>query len=388
MENVLLVRYSEIHLKGRNRPFFEKRLENNVLAAALSVCPCALARDRGRYLVEDYDAGREEELLRAVLRVFGVHSASPAAVCAPDMDAIVATALETVRKERPGGGSFKVEARRADKRFPVESPEIARLVGGAILHSVPGTKVDVHAPSWTLNVEVRDRAYVYTRLEAGPGGMPVGTGGKVTLLLSGGIDSPVAGWMLARRGVELEAVYFDSPPHTSERAKRKVEQLCETLSRYCGGIRLHVVRFTEIQEAIYTKCHPEYMTILMRRFMMRIAERIAGKTGCGALATGEDLGQVASQTMQSIAATNAVCALPVFRPLIAFDKAEIVEKARAIGTYEISILPYEDCCTVFVPKHPVTRPRLGDVEKAESVLDVEAMCEQAMERIEIITIGG
>ena len=217
--------------------------------------------------------------------------------------------------------------------------------------------------------------------------MPVGTGGKVALLLSGGIDSPVAGYMLARRGVELEAVYFDSPPHTSERARRKVVDLCETLSGFCGPIRLHVVRFTEIQEIIYTQCNPEYLTILMRRFMMRIANRIAEQCGCEAMATGENLGQVASQTIQSIAATNAVCEMPVFRPLIAFDKAEIIDKARRIGTYEISILPYEDCCTVFVPRHPATRPRLADVEKAEAVLDIEAMCAEAMQRVEVVKVG-
>ena len=388
MSNVLLVRYAEIHLKGQNRPFFEKLLVQNVMKAALKVCPCGIIRDRGRFFLVDYDEARGEELLAAVVRVFGVHSASPAVVCEPTMEVITHTALALVKRERPGGGSFKVDARRADKSFPLESPELARQLGGAVLRANPSVTVDVHSPSWRLWVEVRDRAYLYTRFIDGPGGMPVGTGGKVALLLSGGIDSPVAGYMLARRGVELEAVYFDSPPHTSERARRKVVALCETLAGYCGPIKLHVVRFTEIQEAIYTQCHPEYLTILMRRFMMRIAARIAESRGCEALATGENLGQVASQTLQSIAATTAVCPMPVFRPLIAFDKAEIIDKARQIGTYEISILPYEDCCTVFVPRHPVTRPRLNDVEKAEAVLDVDAMCGEAMQRVDVVAVGG
>jgi thiamine biosynthesis protein ThiI len=384
MGTVLLVRYAEIHLKGRNRPFFESMLEKNILAAARAICPCELVRDRGRFFVVDYDEAHADELLSAVLKVFGVHSASPATICAANMDDITSTALAIARTEQPQGGSFKVEARRADKSFPLESPQIARELGGVLFHALPNVTVDVHNPSWTLSVEIRDQAYIYTRFLDGPGGMPVGTGGKVALLLSGGIDSPVAGYMLSRRGVELEAVYFDSPPHTSERAKRKVVQLCEVLSKYCGPVRLHVVRFTEIQEAIYTRCHPEFLTIIMRRFMMRIAEAIAKQTGCEALATGEDLGQVASQTIQSIAATNAVCALPVFRPLIAFDKAEIVDKARQIGTFEISILPYEDCCTVFVPKHPVTRPKLYDVEQTEGVLDIQKMCEEALGNTEII----
>ncbi len=384
MSTVLLVRYAEIHLKGQNRPFFEKLLVQNVMKAAQAVCPCGIIRDRGRFILVDYDEEKGEELLAAVVRVFGVHSASPAVVCEPTMERIVDTALELVKQERPGGGSFKVDARRADKSFPLESPELARQLGGMVLRANPAISVDVHNPAWRLYVEVRDSAYLYTRFVDGPGGMPVGTGGRVALLLSGGIDSPVAGYMLARRGVELEAIYFDSPPHTSDRARRKVVDLCETLSGFCGPIRLHVVRFTEIQETIYTQCNPEYLTILMRRFMMRIANRIAAQCGCEAMATGENLGQVASQTIQSIAATNAVCVMPVFRPLIAFDKVEIIDKARQIGTYEISILPYEDCCTVFVPKHPATRPRLSDVEKAEAVLDIEAMCAEALQRVEVI----
>lgn len=388
MPNVLLIRYAEIHLKGQNRPFFEKQLVQNIMKAALAVCPCGIVRDQGRFLIVDYDPEMEERLLAAVNRVFGVHSASPAVLCEPNLETIIQTAQTLVKKERPSGGAFKVDARRADKQFPLTSPELARQVGGAVLRNTPGLTVDVHNPLWKLYVEVRDSAYLYTRFLDGPGGMPVGTGGKVALLLSGGIDSPVAGWMMARRGVELEAVYFDSPPHTSERARRKVVDLCGALAGCCGGIKLHVVRFTEIQEAIYTKCHPEFLTILMRRFMMRIAELIAAQNGCEALVTGENLGQVASQTLQSMAATNIVCTMPVFRPLISFDKSEIIDRARKIGTYEISILPYEDCCTVFVPRHPVTRPRLQDVEKAESTLDVDAMCRDALEHVEVVSIGS
>lgn len=388
MAKALLIRYAEIHLKGRNRPFFEKRLVENVMRAARAVTPCELIRDQGRFILTDWDEAREEALVGAVRGVFGVHSCSPATVCAPEPGEITRTAVDVAARERGEGGRFKVEARRADKRFPMESPALARHLGAALLQSRPGLTVDVHNPEWRLYAEVRDRAYIYTRFLDGPGGMPVGTGGKVLLLLSGGIDSPVAGYMIARRGVEVEAVYFDSPPHTSERARRKVVQLCEALAPNCGPIRLHVVRFTEIQEAIYTRCHPEFLTVLMRRFMMRVAEAVARRTGCEALVTGENLGQVASQTLQSIAATNAVCTMPVFRPLIAFDKLEIVDKARQIGTYEISILPYEDCCTVFVPKHPVTRPKLNDTESAESVLDIETLCAGALGRVETMRIGG
>ena len=379
MANVLLVRYGEIHLKGQNRPFFEKTLVQNVLKAAQSVCKCGIVRDQGRFILVDYDVQNEEALLRAVNRVFGVHSVSPAVVCDAQIDTITATAIEMVGAQRQGRGTFKVEGKRANKQFPLESPELARRLGGSILAAYPALQVDVHEPQWRLYAEVRERAYVYTRYEQGPGGMPTGTGGSAMLLLSGGIDSPVAGYQIARRGVELQAVYFDSPPHTSNRAREKVETLAAHLADYCGAITLHTVRFTEVQEKIYTDCRPEYLTILMRRFMMRLAEAIAVREGCGALVTGENLGQVASQTLESMAVTNAVCRLPVLRPLISLDKVEIIEMARKIGTYDTSILPYEDCCTVFVPRHPVTRPTLHGTEAEEAKLDVDALCAQALE---------
>ncbi len=386
MADLLLIRYGEIHLKGQNRPFFERQLMKNILAAATAVCPCELMRDQGRFLLRGYAPERTEELLRAVNRVFGVHSASPATECEPTLEAIEATALRVMEAERPNGGTFKVDARRSDKAFPLTSPELARALGAKLLANRRNLSVDVHDPSFRLYVEVREKAYIYTRFESGAGGMPTGTGGRVMLLLSGGIDSPVAGYLLAKRGVELEAVYFHSPPHTGERAQRKVEDLARVLAGCCGGVRLHVVRFTDVQEKLYTDCRPDYLTILMRRFMMRIAQRLARQTGCEALATGENLGQVASQTLQSLACTDAVCQMPVFRPLIAHDKVEIIHQARAIGTYETSILPYEDCCTVFVPRHPVTRPKLAEAERAEAELDIDAMCQACA--VERVTIGA
>ena len=387
METALLIRYGEIHLKGQNRPFFERALVRNITHAAQAVCPCRLLRDQGRYLLMDYPVERTEELAQAVNRVFGVHSVSPVTVCEPTLEAIRATSLTLVREERQGLGTFKVEARRSDKHFPLESPALARELGGTVLAAFPGLKVDVHTPQWRLYVEVRERAYLYTRFLDGPGGMPVGTGGKVLLLLSGGIDSPVAGYRMARRGVELEAVYFDSPPHTSDRAREKVVTLARLLARSCGPVRLHVVRFTELQEELYTKCRPDYLTILMRRSMMRIACTIARANGCEALVTGENLGQVASQTLSAMAVTNAVCDLPVFRPLISQDKVDIIDEARAIGTFKTSILPYEDCCTVFVPRHPSTHPTLAAAEAAEQEVDIEALCRQAIEQTAVIEVG-
>ena len=387
MEQALLIRYGEIHLKGQNRPFFERTLVQNIQKAALAVAPCKLVRDQGRFLLVDYDRQSAVALMAAVNRVFGVHSVSPATVCEPTMEAITATAVAIVGAERQGQGTFKVEARRSDKYFPLESPALARELGAAVLQAHPGLTVDVHSPQWRLYCEVRERAYLYTQFLDGPGGMPVGTGGRVLLLLSGGIDSPVAGYRLARRGVEVEAVYFDSPPHTSDRAREKVVELARILSQSCGPVRLHVVRFTELQETLYTQCRPDYLTVLMRRFMMRIAERIAREVGCEALVTGENLGQVASQTLQAMRVTNAVCTLPVFRPLISHDKVEIIDEARKIGTYETSILPYEDCCTVFVPRHPVTHPTMLAAETAERELDVEALVGQALEHTTVIEPG-
>ena len=285
--------------------------------------------------------------------------------------------------------TFKVEARRANKRYPMNSMEINCELGEAILEAFPETKVDVHDPDVKLNVEIREEVYIYSEIIPGPGGMPVGTNGSAMLLLSGGIDSPVAGYMIAKRGVELEAVYFHAPPYTSERAKEKVVDLARLVSKYAGPIKLHVVNFTDIQLYIYEKCPHEELTIIMRRYMMRIAEQFAKKDGCLGLITGESIGQVASQTMQSLAATNAVCTLPVYRPLIGFDKREIVEISEKIDTYEVSIQPFEDCCTIFVAKHPVTKPSVERMEKSELNLTekIDELVKTAVDTAEVIMVG-
>ena len=283
--------------------------------------------------------------------------------------------------------TFKVESRRAKKTYPKKSMEINYDLGEAILYAFPEIRVDVHHPDVLLHVEVREEIYIYSEIIPGPGGMPIGTNGTAMLLLSGGIDSPVAGYMIAKRGVTIDATYFHAPPYTSERAKQKVVDLAKLVARYSGPIRLHVVNFTEIQLAIYEKCPHEELTIIMRRYMMRIAEQIANETECLGLITGESIGQVASQTMHSLAVTNEVCTMPVFRPLIGFDKQEIVDISEKIGTYETSVLPYEDCCTVFTPKHPKTKPKLRDVEQIESALDIDALVEEAYAGIERIKVG-
>jgi thiamine biosynthesis protein ThiI len=283
--------------------------------------------------------------------------------------------------------AFRVEARRADKRFPMKSSQMAAEAGGVILDRVPGLKVNLDHPELTAYLEMRDKAYCYTRVLKGPGGMPVGCNGRAALLLSGGIDSPVAGCMIAKRGVALAAVHFESFPYTSDKALEKVHDLAKLMARYTGPIRLHVVRFTDIQMTLYEKCPQEYLTILMRRFMMRIAERLAKSDRCLALVTGESVGQVASQTLESLAVTNDAVDMPVLRPLIGMDKLEITELAERYGTFETSILPYEDCCTVFVPKHPVTKPRLWDIQKAEEALDAEAMINAAIAGDVVTTIG-
>ena len=284
--------------------------------------------------------------------------------------------------------TFKVEARRAKKQYPMNSMEINCELGGAILDAFPEMKVDVHHPDIRLNVEIREEIYLYSEIIPGPGGMPVGTNGSAMLLLSGGIDSPVAGYMVAKRGVELEAVYFHAPPYTSERAKEKVVDLARIVSKYAGPIKLHVVNFTDIQLYIYEQCPHEELTIIMRRYMMKIAEYFAKKDGCLGLVTGESIGQVASQTMQSLAVTNAVCTMPVYRPLIGFDKKEIVEISEKIDTYETSIQPYEDCCTIFVAKHPVTKPNLERIEKSEENLNekMESLFREAVETAEIVQV--
>ncbi|MDD3244105.1 MAG: tRNA 4-thiouridine(8) synthase ThiI [Eubacteriales bacterium] len=388
MDSIILLRYGEIHLKGLNRPFFEHKLVQAIRVAARGFGRIEVEHGQGRFFISGYEPARQEELMAALCRVFGVHSVSPAAVVGSDMQEVRAAAVEVTKAEQGQGGSFKVEARRSNKHYPLNSMEIAADVGECVLDAMDNVRVNVHDPDFRVYVEVRaERAFIYTRILPGPGGMPLGSAGKAMLLLSGGIDSPVAGYMLMRRGVELEAVYFNSPPHTTERAHLKVKKLAEVLSSYGCPIRLHSVYFTEIQEAIYERCDGDYTVILMRRFMMRIAQRLAQEAECGCLLTGENLGQVASQTMQAITVTNAICDIPVFRPLIAYDKNEIVDKAQQIGTYDISIEPYEDCCTVFVPKHPVTKPRMKAVLIEERKLDIDALIERALEKSETTLIG-
>lgn len=391
MDNIIIIRYAEIHLKGLNRPFFEKALVKNVASALGGIEGAVVRRGESRIYVENVKEEQLNAALEALGRVYGIHSYSPGVRLEQDFDAAVQVLAELVAEERKRYSQetvpFRVEARRADKRFPMKSLQMAIEAGGVILDRVPGLKVNLEHPELTAYLEIRDKAYCYTRVLKGPGGMPVGCNGRAALLLSGGIDSPVAGCMIAKRGVALTAVHFESFPYTSDKALEKVHDLAKLMTRYTGPIRLHVVRFTDIQMTLYEKCPQEYLTILMRRFMMRIAERLAQSDHCLALVTGESVGQVASQTLESLAATNDAVDMLVLRPLIGMDKLDITELAQRYGTFDTSILPYEDCCTVFVPKHPVTKPRLNDIRKAEEKLDAEAMITAAIEGDVVTTIG-
>lgn len=386
-----LIKYSEIGTKGKNRYVFEDALVHDIrrkLKRAEGFF--RVTRERGRIYVssksEDYDP---DSLIEALHHVFGIIGICPMVQFENDGN------IESLKREvlsywgelyRGKKKSFKVYTRRADKSFPLSSPEIDAELGHEILDAFPESSVDVHNPEVRLHVEIRQFINLYSEIIPGPGGMPLGTNGKAMLLLSGGIDSPAAGYMIAKRGALIEACYFHAPPYTSERAKQKVVDLAEKLSRYAGPVALHVVNFTEIQLAIYEKCPHDELTILMRRYMMRIAERIAEKRDCIGLITGESIGQVASQTMQSLVCTNEVCRLPVYRPLIAFDKQEIVDIAERIGTYETSIEPYEDCCTIFVARHPVTKPVPEKIRSSEERLlpEIEAMTDKAVEEAELI----
>lgn len=388
-EHVLLVRYGEIHLKGLNRPYFEKQLVN-AISNALKDMDIRVTRQQSRVYVHGLAQGQMEEAINRMKRVFGVHSVSPALAVDVSWDSIV-EAAELLMKEaiqQNGRTSFKVLARRADKSFPMRSEEINRKLGEILLGKFPMLHVDVHNPEIYVGVEVRDRCFLYASEYPCAGGMPVGCNGRAALLLSGGIDSPVAGYMIAKRGVSLCAVHFFSYPYTSERARDKVVELTSILARYTGEIRLHLVPFTDIQLAIHQHCPKSETTVLMRRLMMRIAERIAEEEKALALVTGEAIGQVASQTMESLAVTNDVAGMPVFRPLIGFDKNEIIARAKEIGTYETSILPYEDCCTVFVPQHPVTRPAVINIRKSEALLDFTEMIQAALHNREILPVAA
>lgn len=390
MKKVILVRYGEIVLKGLNRPVFEEKLISNIKKSISFLGKISIIRSQARIFIEPQDDAYDfEAAMEKLVKVFGIVSVSPVLKIKSDMDDIKQYSLEMVKKlmECQRHKTFKVETKRGDKKFPLQSPEISAELGGFILDNVPGLSVDVHNPSFTLYVEVRESTYIYSTIIPSFGGLPVGTNGKALLLLSGGIDSPVAGWMMAKRGVEIEAIHFYSYPYTSERARDKVIELGRILAGFCNKINLHIVPFTEIQLEINDKCPQDQITIVMRRAMMVISEMIANKTGSQALITGESMGQVASQTIQSLAVTNAAVKMPVFRPLIGMDKNEVIEIARKINTFETSILPYEDCCTVFVAKHPKTRPKLAEIEKHEATLQLTELIEKAIQETEVLQLS-
>lgn len=385
---LFLIRYGEIGLKGKNQKFFLHTLLTRMKQALAPLGKARYWKTQGRLFVEMETDHEAEEALTRLQRVFGIVSVSPVRRAPLDLESIKDVALAELKAAQAteGGSTFKVEARRADKSFPFNSMEINQLVGAHLLEHTAGLSVDVIEPDLRVRVEIREEAYIYTRMIPGPGGLPLGTSGRAVLLLSGGIDSPVAGWMTMKRGVKITPVYFHSFPFTGDRVKEKVIDLCQVMAGYGGDMDLYVVHFTEIQKSLAQNCPEDLGTILMRRMMMRLAERIAQKVGAKALVTGESIGQVASQTLESLMVTNAVVQLPVFRPLIGLDKEEIIKRSQAIGTYDISIRPYEDCCTVFVPKHPVTKPRLEQVEKAEEALPLEALLQEALERTEVISL--
>ena len=387
-----LIKYGEIGIKGKNRYIFEDALVKQIKFALREVDgDFHVYKSQARVYVDcdgDYDG---DEVVEALKRVFGIVGICPVVrkedLGFEQLKKDVIEYMDEVYEDK--NITFKVESRRAKKTYPKNSMELNRDLGEAILYAFPDEiKVDVHHPDVLLHVEVRDEIYIYSRVIPGPGGMPIGTNGKAMLLLSGGIDSPVAGYMVSKRGVGMEAIYFDAPPYTSERAKQKVIDLAKLVSKYTGPIKLHIVNFTDIQLYIYEKCPHDELTIIMRRYMMRIAEHFAKQDDCLGLVTGESIGQVASQTMHSLAVTNEVCTLPVYRPLIGFDKQEIVEVSEKINTYETSILPYEDCCTIFVAKHPVTKPNLEVIKKSETKLEenIDELFKEAIESTQAIMI--
>lgn len=388
-QNIFIVRCGEVALKGMNKPYFERMLADRIRRNLRSCQGVSVKRKDGLIFIRAEKSTDPGYIITQTTRVFGVDSVSQAIEAEPQLDAIgeAAVGYMTGLIESRGVRTFKVQAKRADKTFPVKSPEIGRIIGAKVLIGCKVLKVDVHEPDVLLHVDVRnDRAYIYESKVNGFGGLPLGTNGRGLVLLSGGIDSPVAAWMMAKRGMMIEAVHFHSYPYTSPRARQKVEELAGILASYCGSFKMHVINLLPIQEQIVTNCPEEETTILVRRFMMRIAEKIAEKNGCLMLITGEDLGQVASQTAEALVVTDASVSMPVMRPLIAMDKTEIMEKARQIGTYEKSIEPYEDCCTVFLPKHPTTKPRLDRILNSESRLDCEALIEAAVESAETVTV--
>lgn len=391
MYQAFLIKYAEIGVKGKNRYIFENALRDQIKFVLRFIeGEFQVTKEQGRIYIEAKGMYDYEETIETLKRVFGIWSICPVVIIDTtewnELTRAVGDYIETVYENK--SFTFKVEAKRGDKNYPMKSPDICIEMGAYLLERFPDLKVDVHKPQERIYVEVRNKAYVYSKMIPGPGGMPVGTAGKAMLLLSGGIDSPVAGYMIAKRGVRLEATYFHAPPYTSDRAKQKVVDLARLLARYAGPIKLNIVNFTDIQLYIYDKCPHDQLTIIMRRYMMKIAEHFAMESNCLGLITGESIGQVASQTMQSLVATNEVCTLPVYRPLIGFDKQEIVEVSEKINTYETSILPFEDCCTIFVAKHPVTKPNLKMIYNSEKNLEekIEELVRTAIETIEVIQV--
>ena len=384
--DLILLKYGEIALKGLNKPVFEKKLTDNIKSRLDKIGKFSVKRAQSTIYVEPLEDADMNEAVSAMKKVFGIVNICPVVRCGKNLDSIAETVIECIRESRTTEKTFKVEAKREDKSFPLNSPQLCMELGGRVLDAFDDLKVDVHNPDMVVTVEVRQQAFVYTKKERGAGGMPIGTNGKATILLSGGIDSPVAGYMIAKRGVALEAVHFHSHPYTSDRAKEKVIDLAKQMSQYCGKINLHIVPFTKIQLDIIEKCPENYLTVIMRRIMMRIAEKISEREKSAALITGESIGQVASQTMESLVCTDNAVSQPVFRPLIGMDKEEIVTISKKIGTYETSILPYEDCCTIFVPKHPKTKPHLDEIIEAEKALEnIEEMIDEAIAEEEVIT---
>lgn len=391
MVSTYLIKYAEIALKGKNRYMFEDMLVQQIKYAVRPLDgEFSIRKLQGRIYVDAKEDFDEDELIDALQHVFGIVGICPVLYLDnDDFDYVCEQAVKHIDETYPDKNiKFKVMARRTRKNYFLDSMEINAKVGEAILNAFPEISVDVHNPDVTLYVEVRENICIYSKIIPGPGGIPVGTGGKAMLLLSGGIDSPVAGYMIAKRGVKIDAVYFHAPPYTSERAKQKVVDLARIVSAYTGPIYLHVINFTDIQLYIYDKCPHDELTIIMRRYMMRIAQEIAKKTECMGLITGESIGQVASQTLQSLACTDAVCEMPVYRPVIGFDKNDIIEISKKIGAFETSILPFEDCCTIFVAKHPVTKPKLEPIEKHEQLLaeDIDRLVQEALDTDEVIIV--
>ena len=391
MFTTFLIKYAEIGVKGKNRYLFEEALVRQI-KYALKRCEgeFKVTRTDGRIYIHALSEFDFDETVDNLKTVFGISGICPVVSTADEgFEKLAGTVTEYIEKNYADRHfTFKVQTRRARKNYPMNSMEVSMELGSVLLSAFPELKVDVHHPDVMLHVEIREKIYIYSIEIPGPGGMPVGSNGKSMLLLSGGIDSPVAGYMIAKRGVKIDAVYFHAPPYTSDRAKQKVIDLARLVSRYAGPVNLHVINFTDIQLYIYEKCPHEELTIIMRRYMMRIAEIIAKENDCLGLITGESIGQVASQTVQSLAVTNEVCTLPVFRPLIGFDKMEIVEVSGKIGTYETSILPYEDCCTIFVAKHPVTKPNLNIIKRHEQYLGekIDELVKQAIDTDEMIIV--